>query len=106
MVLLVMPCYRSDYIAHFYHEKDVNCVLEEVEDLLSADNYGNKYLELSALCASQSFGSLIYHLAVHLGVNMHISFDHALILFLSGANYVYDKELLMVRLCHNFFLRR
>ena len=44
MVLLVMPCYRSDYIAHFYHEKDDNYVLGEVEDLLSVGNYGNKYL--------------------------------------------------------------
>ena len=44
MGLLVMLCYRSDYIAHFYHEKDDSYVLEEVEDLLSVGNYGNKYL--------------------------------------------------------------
>ena len=41
IILLVMLCYRSDYVAHFHHEKDVNYVLVEVKDILSIENYGN-----------------------------------------------------------------
>ena len=42
MGLLIMLCSRSDDVAHFHHEKDVTCFLEEVQDLLSVDNDCNE----------------------------------------------------------------
>ena len=68
-----MMCSRSDYVAHLHHEKDFNYVLAEMQDILSIENDGNKSRGSSPLCASQAFANPIYHLAVHLGVSLHIS---------------------------------
>ena len=91
MGLLVMLCSRSNYVTYFHHEKDVNYVLAEVQDILSVDNDGNDLGGSSALCAVQSFSNLIYHLAVYLGSDFIFSSDHALILYLSGSDYVFDE---------------
>ena len=72
MGLLVMLCSGSDYVTHFHHENDVNYVLEEVQYLLSIENDGNKSGGLSALCDGQAFVNLICHLAVNMGVSLHI----------------------------------
>ena len=72
MGLLVMLCSRSDYVAHFHHEKDVNYVLAEVQDLLSIENEGNDSEGSLELCDGQEIANLIYHLAVNLGVSLHI----------------------------------
>ena len=73
MGLLVMMCYRSDYISHFHHEKDIDYVLAEVQDILSVENDGYKSGGFSALYTAQAFASLIYHIDMHLGVRLHLS---------------------------------
>ena len=70
-----MLCSRSDYVAHFHHKKGVNYVLEEVQDILYVENYRNDPGGLLDLYAGQSFTNLIYHLAVHLGVGLHLFFQ-------------------------------
>ena len=72
MWILVMLCSRSDYVAHFHHKKGVNYVLEEVQDLLSVENYRNDSGGLLALYVDQSFTNLIYHLDVHMRVSLHL----------------------------------
>ena len=73
MGLLVMMCSRSDYVANSHHEKDVNYIMEEVQELILLDNDGNEFDVLLALCAVQAFANLIYHIEVHLGVSLNIS---------------------------------
>ena len=72
MGIMVMLCSRSDYGAHFHHKKDVNYVLEEVQDILYVENYRNDPGGLLDLYAGQSFTNLIYQLAMHLGVILYI----------------------------------
>ena len=60
MGLLVMLCSRFDYVTLFRHEKYVNYVLEEVQDLLYVDNDVNESGGSLALCSGQSFVNLIY----------------------------------------------
>ena len=72
MGLLVMLCSRSDYFSHFHHEKDVNYVMAEVQDIFSVENDGNESGGLLDLYSGQEFANLIYHLDVHLGVSLYI----------------------------------
>ena len=72
MGIMVMLCSRSDYGAHFHHKKDVNYVLEEVQDILYVENYRNDPGGLLDLYAGQSFTNLIYHLAVNLVDSLHL----------------------------------
>ena len=67
-----MLCSRSDYVKHSHHEKGVNSVLGEVQDLLSVDNDRRKSEGFSALYSGQAFANLIYHIVVYLGAILHI----------------------------------
>ena len=90
MELMVMLCSRSYYIAYSHHETDVNYDMAVLQYLLSIDNDRKESGVSSAICSCQSFSNLIYHFSVHLGVSLYIFSSHALILYLSGADYVSD----------------
>ena len=115
MGLLVMLCSRSDYVAHFDHEKDISCVMSEVQDLLSVENYKKYTGGSSAFCTGQSFTNLIYHLAVHLGVGLHLFFQPCIYLVSEWCRlrlqqgtideqvmpYLFPPSLTLLQLTHN-----
>ena len=72
--------------------------------LLSVENDRKKSDGLLELCAGQSFVNLIDQRTLNLGSDCILSSNYAFILYMIGADYVTDKELLMGKLCHNYYL--